>query len=85
MNQLQSFQSILQWLKVPVAKEKLEGPSTQLTFLGIELDTVLMVRRLPTDKLHELKSVVVEKDLQETGASVSSRQTATCLQSRSPR
>ena len=32
----------------------------QLTFLDIELDTVLMVRRLPSDKLHELKSVVVE-------------------------
>ena len=37
---LQSFQSILQWLKVQVAREKLEGPSTRLTFLGIELDTV---------------------------------------------
>ena len=57
---LQSFQSILQWLKVPIAREKLEGPSTRLTFLGIELDTALMVRRLPSDKLHELKGVVAE-------------------------
>ena len=57
---LQSFQSILQWLKVPVAREKLEGPSTWLTFLGIKLDMVLMVWRLPSDKLHELKGVVVE-------------------------
>jgi len=38
-------------LRLPVA---LEVPTTSLTFLGVELDTVRMVRRLPKDKLTEL-------------------------------
>ena len=46
-------------LRLPVAPEKLEGPTTSLTFLGIELDTVRMVRRLPRDKLTEVKQTVV--------------------------
>ena len=45
-------------LGVPVAEEKREGPSTQLMFLGIELDTREMVRRLP--KVSELRDLVKE-------------------------
>ena len=45
-------------LGVPVAEEKREGPSTQLTFLGIELDTREMVRRLPRKKVSELRDLV---------------------------
>ena len=47
-------------LGVPAAEQKLEGPTTCLTFLGIELDTRQMVRRLPPNKLKELKELVVE-------------------------
>ena len=47
-------------LGVPVAEEKREGPSTQLTFLGIELDTREMVRRLPRKKVSELRDLVKE-------------------------
>ena len=57
---LEHFLAVLQWLKVPVAKEKLEGPSTQLTFLGIELNTQQMIRRLPAEKLDEIRMLVDE-------------------------
>ena len=48
----------LDTLRLPVASEKLEGPTTKLTFLGIELDTEAMVRRLPLDKLVNVKQTV---------------------------
>ena len=38
-------------LGVPLALEKVEGPSTTISFLGILLDTVRMDIRLPEDKL----------------------------------
>ena len=38
-------------LGVPLALEKVEGPSTTISFLGIVLDTVCMEIRLPVDKL----------------------------------
>ena len=38
-------------LDVPLATEKLEGPSTTLTFLGVEIDTTKMEIRLPDEKL----------------------------------
>ena len=39
---------------MPVATDKVEGPSTSLTFLGIEIDSQLQELRLPTPKLQEL-------------------------------
>ena len=42
-------------LGVPLAAGKLEGPSSCLTFLGIEMDTVCGVLRLPPEKLARLK------------------------------
>ena len=38
-------------LNIPVAMEKLEGPTTALTFLGIEMDMWNSTLYLPTDKL----------------------------------
>jgi len=44
-------------LGVPLATEKVEGPSTQLTFLvGILLDTSRMEIRLPDDKLQPIRA-----------------------------
>ena len=43
-------------LGVPLEPSKLEGPSTCLSFLGIEVDTENLQLRLPTDKLDKLKS-----------------------------
>ena len=37
-------------LGLPVAENKLEGPGTCLTFLGIELDAVRLEMRLPREK-----------------------------------
>lgn len=45
-------------LNIPVALEKLEGPTTVLTFLGIEMDTQNSTLRLPRDKVQELKSLI---------------------------
>jgi hypothetical protein len=42
-------------LGVPMAADKAEGPTTCLTFLGIELDTVAMEARLPGRRLAELR------------------------------
>lgn len=47
-------------LGVPIAHDKTEGPSTCLTFLGIELDTVKMEARLSQDKLTDLRSLLHE-------------------------
>jgi len=41
-------------LGVPVAPRKIRGPSTTLTFLGIELDTVSLSVCLPSPKLEHL-------------------------------
>ena len=46
-------------LGLPLAPEKCEGPVTDLTFLGIELDTVAMSASLPAGRLAELKSLIV--------------------------
>ena len=42
-------------LGVPLEYSKLEGPSSCLTFLGIEVDTELLQLRPPRDKLSRLK------------------------------
>ena len=47
-------------LGIPLAAEKLLGPTTILTFLGIELDTTKMEVRLPSDKLHMLQATIEE-------------------------
>ena len=38
-------------LGIPIEPDKPEGPTTSLTVLGIEVDTVEMQLRLPPDKL----------------------------------
>lgn len=45
-----------QWLGVPLATEKLEGPLQQITYLGIEIDSLNFTIRLPADKLLALNS-----------------------------
>ena len=47
---------LCQELGFPVAPDKVVGPSTTLTFLGIELDSVSMVMRLSKPKLERLKA-----------------------------
>ena len=45
-------------LGVPLAPDKVIGPTQVLTYLGIEIDTILNVIRLPKGKLIELKSLL---------------------------
>ncbi|XP_069093123.1 uncharacterized protein [Pleurodeles waltl] len=47
---LSGFVEIMGDLGVPLAPEKTVGPTTALSFLGIELDTVEGMARLPADK-----------------------------------
>ena len=49
-----------QELGVPVAQNKLVGPSTCITFLGIDIDSVQMRLRLREDKLEGVKTLVAE-------------------------
>ena len=51
--QLNSFLDLCRRLGVPMSKEKTFNPSTTLTFLGIELDTLAFQARLPLDKLNK--------------------------------
>ncbi|XP_062522989.1 uncharacterized protein LOC134197660 [Corticium candelabrum] len=46
-------------LGMPVADHKTQGPSTVLTFLCIEIDTVHMQLRLPSEKLARLQDVLL--------------------------
>ena len=48
----------LSGLGIPLAPEKVEGPSTHLTFLGIELDSTSMTARLPGNKLERLQETI---------------------------
>ena len=57
-------------LGVPLAPEKVEGPTTCLTFLGIEIDTVTMELWLPKKKISQLTTghygMVLKKSLHQT-------------------
>ena len=43
---------------LPIEPSKSAGPTSKITFLGMELDTVAGVIRLPADKLHELQGLL---------------------------
>ena len=66
-NNLQYILETCSHLGIPLAKEKIEGPTKTLTFLGITLDTQNMEARLPPDKLHiickEIKAWLNQKDV----------------------
>ena len=48
---LVGFQALCKNLGIPLAPEKTVGPTSCLTFAGIELDASAMTARLPADKL----------------------------------
>ncbi|RUA06910.1 MAG: hypothetical protein DSY43_00970 [Gammaproteobacteria bacterium] len=50
-SELKLFVQLCDYLGVPIAPEKTCGPSTTLSFAGIELDSVLFEARLPLDKV----------------------------------
>lgn len=52
------LKEVCQRLGMPLDERKEEGPSEVLTFLGMELDTLSMVVKLPQDKLRELRGTL---------------------------
>ena len=44
---------VLEDLGLPIAEDKLEGPGTKLTFVGVEIDSEAMEIRLPQEKLSD--------------------------------
>jgi len=52
---MSTFFEVSNEIGVPIAKDKTIGPTTVLTFLGLEINTVLMVVRIPAIKLEKLK------------------------------
>lgn len=52
------FLSLCQYLGIPIAPGKTCGPSTILSFAGIELDTVQSEARLPQDKLDKCTELI---------------------------
>ena len=55
---LQRLISFFRHLGVPLAPDKVCGPATCITFLGIEIDTVERMLRLPQDKLSALMELI---------------------------
>lgn len=55
---LYSFQALCTQSGIPLAVEKTFGPAKQIVFLGIELDSVAMIARLPKDKLQNYSEEV---------------------------
>ena len=52
---LDTFQQVCEELGIPLATEKINGPSTSLTFLGIFLNTSCMEARLSDDKSQRIQ------------------------------
>ena len=59
-NALERSLAICSWLGIPIALENVEGPSTTLTFLGIELDSLSWEAQLTKEKLFRIHSMVQE-------------------------
>ena len=57
-NHLATITEVCSQLGIPLALEKMEGPSQSLTFLSITLDTRCMEARLPPDKLQGIRNQV---------------------------
>ena len=51
---LRQFLQVCDHLGIPVAMDKVDGPATTLTFLGLELDSVQQQIRVPPEKLSEI-------------------------------
>ena len=54
---LTTLLGLTEWLGFPVATEKVEEPTTRLTFLGIEIDSESLTLRFPEEKLLALKTL----------------------------
>jgi hypothetical protein len=75
LNALLDMLTLCNAVNAPLKPEKVIGPSTLLTLLGIELDTVHMQARLPEEKLAALLEELLHFSLlPESGRTCSKRQ-----------
>ena len=58
--QLNLFLSLCSYVGILMAPKKTYGPVTTPSFAGIELDSVLLEARLPSDKLDKCRSLISE-------------------------
>ena len=63
---LERIRAVCGDLGVPLAVEKIEGPGSCLTFLGIEMDTQVGVLRLPADKLARVKETLAQWSMRKS-------------------
>jgi hypothetical protein len=57
---MDNFDNLCKDFGVPVAQEKTVGPVQIIVFLGLEIDSIEMVVRIPLSKLQELKKIIEE-------------------------
>ena len=57
---LSTFIQLRNSLGIPLASKKIEGPSTSLSFLDIQLDTARMKIKQPGDKLSRIKQMLAQ-------------------------
>ena len=55
---LKAIQSVAERHGIPLAPEKTLGPSSSIVFLGIEINTIQGILRLPEDKLTKLQQLL---------------------------
>ena len=56
---LDSFLQVCSDVGVPIKAEKTQLPTTRITIYGIEIDSDLMIARLPIDKLEKVKDLLL--------------------------
>ena len=57
---LNTFIQLCDSLEILLTSEKIEGPSTSLSFLGIHHDTARMEIKLPEDKLSRIQQTLAQ-------------------------
>ena len=55
---MQVLKQVCQEIQMPIAPEKSEGPASVVDFLGLTLNTNLMVIHIPQDKLTEMTQII---------------------------
>ena len=56
--QLDTVKQAFNYLNIPIAEDKLEGPKTQLVYLGILIDSTNFILKLSNDKYIELTNIL---------------------------
>ena len=57
---LNLLRSICEDIGIPIAPEKTVSPNVRLPFLGIDLDTELMMASIPDDKICKFSDIIDE-------------------------